>query len=79
MNENIRWSSPKQILFLTKNSKCLAKKFIYRTLPLSTVLAPIEKRFVQETFTEGECYICSLKVLYTDSYYRGNAMSMKDL
>ena len=69
MNANIRWSSPKQISFSTKNSK-EKRSFsvnIYRTLSLSTELSPIKKCFVRETFTLSECYICSLNVLYTNS------------
>ena len=64
-----------------KTANSLPRRFsvnIYRTLPLSSVLAPIEKRFVRETFSRWECYICSLKVLYTDSSDRGNTMSMKN-
>ena len=36
---------------------------IYRTLSLNTVLSPVEKRFLQETFTLCECCFCSLNVL----------------
>ena len=50
------------------------------------MLSPIEKRFVQETFTLFEYYICSLNVLYTNSVIRAvakkklvtEAMSMKN-
>ena len=75
MNANIRWSSPKQISFSTKNSK-EKRSFsvnIYRTLSLSTELSPIKKCFVRETFTLSECYICSLNVLYTNSVIRAVA------
>ena len=90
MNSNIRWSSPKQISFSKKDAaNALSRSFlvnIYRTLSLSTVLSPIEKRFVQETFTLFEYYICSLNVLYTNSVIRAvakkklvtEAMSMKN-
>ena len=76
-----------------KTANALPRSFsvnIYRTLSLSTVLSPIKKRFVQETFTHCEYYrilISSLKVLYTHSDIRAvarkklmtQAMSMEDL
>ena len=52
MNANIRWSSPKQISFSKKDgANALSRSFsinIYRTLSLSTMLSPIEKRFVRK-------------------------------
>ena len=73
-----------------KTSNALPRSFsvnIYRTLSLSTVLLPTEKRFVQETVTVSECNICSLEVLHTNSVIRAVArknlmtevMSMKNL
>ena len=60
---------------------------INKTLSFSTVWSPVDNRFVRETFTHCEYYICSLKVLYTNSVFRAvarkkrmtKAMSMKNL
>ena len=91
MDANIGWSSPEQISFSTKNSKCLAEKFLIKYLrKLSLSVEFINgKKFYAGNLHTLLFYISSLKVLYMNSLIRAvprkkkkimtEAMSMKNL